>query len=467
MDDNHFSISHKNSNTAAEIFRGNDGTVHHCPHCGWGAWEKPLGYPSGIVFGDRFIQFGNWRLAAFDDKHLLSISHRHGKTAKYFTLFGHDFGGKNGPTADFNAWHRSVGPPSGITFGDRFLQIGFFRIGDADGTNLAITFWPWGNSVFRYGSWGYAGTSGKNSFGPAVNARYPHWHCGSIQGVMGTCTGIVTGPDFLQIGDWRLAAENFNTFTVAHIGGQAGVSFAAPSLLQTNMSAADCANGNSKYVPVDMPGQGGVRGVARWEDCQHRCAGVTGCRHFSFWPDGGCHFQDGSAYLTPDPGVVSGPPICKAASGSVWDREPKATDQRVLFGDRFVQIGAFRLGAVDGAHFSISHRNGATMVIYRSAYATDPHPVHPGVRWDWGLWGKGHSSKNPALSPMGITFGDRFVQIGNFRLGQVDKDHFSVAHAGTGKTLQVFRSNGHHFGGPRDDYTTLGRSLEQCKEMEP
>ena len=30
----------------------------------------------------------------------------------------------------------------------------------------------------------------------------------------------IPGPDFLQIGDWRLAAENSNTFTVAHIGGQ-------------------------------------------------------------------------------------------------------------------------------------------------------------------------------------------------------------------------------------------------------
>ncbi|CAE7772723.1 unnamed protein product [Symbiodinium sp. CCMP2592] len=64
-------------------------------------------------------------------------------------------------------------------------------------------------------------------------------------------------PDFLQIGDWRLAAENFNTFTVAHIGGQV-VNFVAPSLLQTNASVAavDCTNANSKYEPVDMPGQG-------------------------------------------------------------------------------------------------------------------------------------------------------------------------------------------------------------------
>lgn len=461
FDDFHFTFSHKNGQTA-EILIASGFAYPSNPSDNFGLWGRPLGYPSGIVFGDRFIQFGNWRVAAYDDTHL-SFSHRDGKTAKVFRTSSF----QNGPMVDFNAWHKNVGPPSGVTFGDRFLQIGNFRIGDFDGNNLAVSYGDHGLYGFAVKGTSAWGGVPPHWWGHTMNSRYAHWHCGSIQEVMGTCTGIVTGPDFLQIGDWRLAAENSNTFTVAHIGGQV-VNFVAPSLLQTNASAAavDCTNANSKYEPVDMPGQGRVD-VARWQDCQYRCAQVIGCRHFSFWSDGGCHFQDGSAYLTADNGVVSGPPHCQVASGSVWDREAKATEQRVLFGDRFVQIGAFRLGAVDGTHFSISHRNGATMVIYRSNYATDPFPVHPGVRWDYGLWGRGHASKNPALSPMGITFGDRFVQIGNFRLGEVDKEHFSVAHAGTGKTLQVFNSKGHHFRGPRDDFTTLGRSLEQCKEMEP
>ena len=66
---------------------------------------------------------------------------------------------------------------------------------------------------------------------------------------------------------------------------------------------------------------------------------------------------------------------------------------------------------------------------------------------------------------MGVSFGDRFIQIGNFRLGDVDGKHFSVAHAGTGKTLMVFQSDGHHghHHCPRDDFTTLGRRMEQCQ----
>ena len=64
---------------------------------------------------------------------------------------------------------------------------------------------------------------------------------------------------------------------------------------------------------------------------------------------------------------------------------------------------------------------------------------------------------------MGITFGDRFVQIGNFRLGEADGGHFSVAHAGTGKTLRVWNKAGNHFNSPRDDYTTLGRPMAGCQ----
>ena len=66
---------------------------------------------------------------------------------------------------------------------------------------------------------------------------------------------------------------------------------------------------------------------------------------------------------------------------------------------------------------------------------------------------------------MGVSFGDRFIQIGNFRLGDVDGKHFSVAHAGTGKTLMVFQSDGNHghHHCPADDFTTLGRSMEQCQ----
>ncbi|CAE7836716.1 unnamed protein product [Symbiodinium sp. CCMP2592] len=559
-DDHHFTFSHKDGRTA-EILTSDGGQHRHHPSSSFGTWHRPLGFPSGIVFGHQFIQFGNWRVAAIDGQHL-SISHRRGKTAKLFKLNHHPHlhWGFTGGLTTYSAWGRNIGPASGVNFGDKFIQIGDFRIGDSDGTNLAVTFAPWGNSIYRFHKDGWADTDHHGSYGPAVNNRPTHWHCGNLQEAMGSCTGIVTGEDFMQIGDWRLAAEG-DTFSVSHIDGQAKT-FSAASLLQTNESLTesaasasasllqsneslmvDCFEANSyyspvdipghgrshahswqecqtrcaqvagcahfsrwpdggchiqhgaatkvaahgvtagpplcpegcavphtQYTPVDMPGQGRTR-ASDWKACQSRCASVNGCAHFNYWPDHGCHISASSAARIASHGVLSGAPVCKAAPHGVWSRQPLAPDGnlRVQFGDRVVQIGKFRLGDVDGKHFSISHSNGKTLVIYRSNSAHDAIPVHPQTRWDWGMWGKTWPSRNPDMSPMGVSFGDRFVQIGNFRLGDVDGKHFSVAHAGSGKTLMVFQSDGNHghHHCPRDDFTTLGRSMEQCQEMEP
>ncbi|CAE7349791.1 unnamed protein product [Symbiodinium natans] len=127
------------------------------------------------------------------------------------------------------------------------------------------------------------------------------------------------------------------------------------------------------------------------------------------------------------------------------------------FGDRFIQFGHFRMGEVDANHFSISHSSGQTVQIFRS-----DGTLHPGPRSSWGLW---HSSRPVLDAPLGITFGDRFVQIGNFRVGDVDGQHFSVAHVG-GKTMQIFRSDGTLHPGPRSDYTTVGRPMLECKVAE-
>ncbi|CAE7944651.1 unnamed protein product [Symbiodinium sp. KB8] len=412
FDDRHFTIAHKDGKTS-EILTS-DGAVHASfPSSVFHTWNRPLGYPSGIAFGHEFIQMGNWRVAAMDDH--LSISHKDGQTPKFYSSTGHI---THGPTTAHNAWSRPIGPASGVTFGDRFIQIGKFRIGDADGLHLATTYLsgvPGGTPLFLHAHWGWCGTINKHVhlafgwYGPTVNARHAHWHCGSLQANMGSCPGIVTGDDFMQIGQWRLAADGA-TFSVSHIDGQAKT-FSAASLLQTNESLAEAT------------------------------ASTTA-----------------SLLQANDSLMVAG----------VWSRQPMAaaSNKRVQFGDRVIQIGQWRLGDVDGNHFSISHSSLKTLVIYRSNSADDPHPVHEGARPEWGMWG-GLASRNPPMDQsMGVSFGDRFIQIGNFRLGDVDGKHFSVAHAGTGKTLMVFQSDGHHghHHCPRDDFTTLGRRMEQCQD---
>lgn len=86
--------------------------------------------------------------------------------------------------------------------------------------------------------------------------------------------------------------------------------------------------------------------------------------------------------------------------------------------------------------------------------------LHGGPRTDYNLWWK------PLGEPIGVTFGDRFVQIGKFRLGDVDSTHFSVSHVG-GQTIQIYRNDGTIHSGPRTDYTTFGRPLEECFVVAP
>ncbi|CAE7677387.1 unnamed protein product [Symbiodinium sp. CCMP2456] len=372
IDATHLSVSHQSGHTA-QIYRA-DGTLHPGPRHDFGSWHRPTGFPYGITFGPGFIQIGNFRLGAIDDIHF-SVSHRdHRRTAQ---IYRSDQTTHPGPRGDFHAWGLSAGPAVGITFGDRFLQIGNFRLGDADGGHLALTHEN-GNilHIFRSDGHNFYHQTGHAAM---VNQRYQHQHCRSIYAVLGSCPGIATGENFMEIGDWRLAAMDANHFSVSHRDGQ-----------------------TSQIYRSD------------------------GTRH-------------------PGP----------RTSWNSWGWEPKKTSTgTVHFGDRFIQFGNFRMGAVDDNHFSISHNGGQTIQIFRA-----DGTLHPGPRTDWGLW---HDSRQVLDVPLGITFGDRFVQIGKFRVGDVDGGHFSVAHVG-GQTIQIFRADGTLHPGPRSDWTTVGRPMHQCR----
>lgn len=52
-------------------------------------------------------------------------------------------------------------------------------------------------------------------------------------------------------------------------------------------------------------------------DCQRRCSSVSGCAHFAYWPDRGCHLQAADAVAQfAGAGVVSGPRACEVDSPS-------------------------------------------------------------------------------------------------------------------------------------------------------
>lgn len=63
------------------------------------------------------------------------------------------------------------------------------------------------------------------------------------------------------------------------------------------------------YKPVNMKGEG-RSGAKTVEDCQQRCKSVTGCAHFTWYKDGGCHLQDKQAKKkTWDSNTIAGPPV--------------------------------------------------------------------------------------------------------------------------------------------------------------
>jgi len=76
--------------------------------------------------------------------------------------------------------------------------------------------------------------------------------------------------------------------------------------------ANGCLRYNERYAP-DMRGHGrSVENDPGW--CQCRCKRTNGCKHFSWWADGGCTLQDGRARVHGSTGVTVGPDTCPPSS---------------------------------------------------------------------------------------------------------------------------------------------------------
>ena len=218
--------------------------------------------------------------------------------------------------------------------------------------------------------------------------------------------GITTGDRFLQLGDWRFADIDGNHFSISHRRGQTAMIY---------------RNDGTRH--------GGPR------------------TDWGSWGRESKNVDTSGTSLTQQ----SKRPIWKGFRFKKHIMSRISAEQKIKFGDRFIQFGNFRMGAFDDTHFSISHRDGQTIQVFRS-----DGTLHPGPRTDYGLWHR------PIGVAQGVTFGDRFVQMGNFRVGDVDSTHFSVSHIGS-QTIQIYRSDGEVFPGPRTDWTTLGRQLLDCR----
>jgi hypothetical protein len=82
--------------------------------------------------------------------------------------------------------------------------------------------------------------------------------------------------------------------------------------------------------------------------------------------------------------------------------------------------------------------------------------VHPGPRSCCGL-GQLNTFES-ALSSNNVWFGDNFLQLGDFRIADIDGGHMSIAFVSTGKTAEIFRTDSTQHPGPRTDYNANSRA---------
>lgn len=161
--------------------------------------------------------------------------------------------------------------------------------------------------------------------------------------------------------------------------------------------------------------------------------------HFSF---AHCQTSKTAVIFRSDGTVHSGP----RSDYNVCSRPLMNSGSDVIIGNGFLEFsGLWRLGQVNENHFSLSHKNGNTSMIWRGDGTR-----HPGPRQDWNTWSLEKVKGNGGV-------GDEFVQLGSWRVGSssADSTHMSIYHMG-GKTAVIYRSDGTIHPGPRDDYKVLG-----------
>ncbi|CAE7566368.1 CATSPER1 [Symbiodinium natans] len=97
-------------------------------------------------------------------------------------------------------------------------------------------------------------------------------------------------------------------------GGARGLRSKSGAFVMLEANTDDCYEASTYYSsPTRMAGSERTVELSV-EACQQRCFAVSGCAHFTYWPDGGCLLTDGSSVASPAPAkyseTVAGPPYC-------------------------------------------------------------------------------------------------------------------------------------------------------------
>ncbi|CAE7618246.1 unnamed protein product [Symbiodinium natans] len=327
--------------------------------------------------------------------------------------------------------------------GDRFIQFGDdWRLADIDGRHLVLqhsngevpivwrsdgrTFWrPWARNHNRV-AW-------DRQVGPSK--------------------GISFGFQFIQIGKFRIGANDDDHFSVGHSSRTCAQTWRGHDI------SVHHGNRGSAWDNFDRSEgfQAGVTFGDRFVQVGKMRFGASDPRHFTFYftptgksleifrSDDGTrhpghdHWHNRNGMVRRGPSDWTCPDIAETAVG-------KCNPEFGHWGDRFIQLGKWRLAAIDANHFSISHKDGVTAQVYSKDGPPLSGPLH-----DYGSWDR------PIGFPHGITFGANFIQIGNFRIAAMDKEHMSITHV-SWYTAVVFRGyDGSLHRGPRHNWWNAWR----------
>ena len=155
---------------------------------------------NNIIIGDNFIQFGdNWRIGQFDDSHF-TIGHRNGATMQIFK--------KNGTsrfkTTDYNCWNKSADSPKGVQFGNKFIKIGDWTLGEKTHRIFAVNYQK--TRIQHFKEFEVTDKFDSNFGDPDFTS--PSSNYGNMFDINSQTRNVEIGDRFLQLGNFRIGEIN-------------------------------------------------------------------------------------------------------------------------------------------------------------------------------------------------------------------------------------------------------------------
>jgi len=470
-DATHMSVSHRLGFTSM-IYRS-DGTAHdgRGRRRDYNMWLEPdeeilLGSKEGCAplspSEPNVLQIGNnWKLGQMYDKNHFSVSAKQdaglsNNAAKTAIIYRHDGKAFSGPRSDYNAWGEvptySNSPPR---FGYKTLEIDQWHITQVDLKHLSISHTSGGVSrVYRADG--------------SVFSQQPAYSGWASDQELESPTCAFRTEKFVQIGDWRIGEHDATHLSVSHASGQTSMiyrrdgkvfngprtdygtwDFPIGAILEG--SADGCVNiTEAMFMPNNPPS---VMVKFNRPVSEVLVAGLASSFKVYDNANPETEFEITSAAVNGESLELSLATVLSSMSTSTYQlstiREvsvqdplevipPGITIDIVQASWDYIEIGNWRIAHTceqcSNSHFSISSDNIKTSQIFRDTGST-----HKGPRSDFNGWDAGVSG--PTFSTQGIIFGNKAVQVRDWRIRQIDNAHMSVSHK-NGNVSRIYRSDG-------------------------